>query len=273
MMRNLLVLALQLPFVASQICDNCGCLDNCGGCISYPDGEKDGVQQYNPKCVLCKEGSVLSDPACSVDDTNRRDMKCVCEGGASLPTQPSTETLETEIPQLPTTQFPTAQIPTAQIPTQNSQPDTPESDNGDQHDHERCSEGCLHCKNGKCSRCLNDNEWTMKDGICEAKSKTPSPSTSSEKMGNGAIAAVVVACVGLIVLLFFGVRKAIQNMQRGRDVKANPSNQKTPTKPPTTKSARSFAASSASFSSVAHQSSFSQSGRNRSLRGGVAIRK
>jgi len=162
MMRNLLLLALQLPFVASEACDNCNCLANCGGCISYPNGEIDGVKQYNPKCVLCNEGSVLSDPACSVDDTDRSDMNCVCQGGASLPTQPTTETLVTETPQLPTTQLPTAQIPTAQLPTaqiptqpQTSQPDTPESDlpesdNGDQPDHSICSKGCLNCKNGKC---------------------------------------------------------------------------------------------------------------------------
>jgi len=114
--------------------------------------------------------------------------------------------------------------------------------------------------------------WTMKDGICEAKSKMPSPSTSLEKMGDGTFAAVVVACVVLVLLLFYGVRKATQNVQRRRDVKANPAHQKPPTKLPT-KSSRSFATSSASFSSVAHQSSFSQSGRSRSLRAGVAIRK
>jgi len=64
----------------------------------------------------------------------------------------------------------------------------------------KCS-NCLRCKKGTCTRCLNDNEWTLVDGICKTKDTGSSLYERFQELSSKVKAAAVIILLLLVVLV------------------------------------------------------------------------
>jgi len=110
--------------------------------------------------------------------------------------------------------------------TENSIPATSTEKTPDESTKEvKCSDNCLRCKKGKCTRCMNDNEWTLVDGICKTKDTRSNLSedsqVSSELKAAALIILVLLAVLVGWVIICGGVRKTqLGSRDGGSSVKA-----------------------------------------------------
>jgi len=72
----------------------------------------------------------------------------------------------------------------------------------------KCSDNCLRCDKGECTRCLNDNEWTLVDGICKTKIK-------SDEMSDTVKVCLILTLMCLLLICWAIIYSFVQQMPCG----------------------------------------------------------
>jgi len=149
------------------------CPENCDSCSRVLD-ELD--QPAGPwRCTKCRLGTSL----CEDDQLCRAN----CRSTATETTTTTTTTTSVAL----TTQTSTNQATkkSADNAKTTHEATTPE----------KCGEGCLSCSNARCTKCLNNRDWKMDDGVC--RSSLATDNTLFLDSSNPLSIMVIIMCVAV----------------------------------------------------------------------------